>query len=172
MINKEEFIKEELSKMLNRIQDEALQDVLKKLLFLQDQNWDNIYDTMVKIMPEIENKFENLLDDVKNASKVVAKLNDNDSPYVGMGATIAYGSDRYPYEVIEVKTAKRLVIRSMNAKRIDNNGLSEDQEYEYSSNPKGSTEIITLRKDNRWKIEKSTKVVRLGNAERYSDPHF
>ena len=46
MINKEEFIKEELSKMLNGIQDETLQDVLKKLLFLQDQNWDNIYDTM------------------------------------------------------------------------------------------------------------------------------
>ena len=34
MINKEEFIKEELSKMLNGIQDETLQDVLKKLLFL------------------------------------------------------------------------------------------------------------------------------------------
>lgn len=172
MINKEEFIKEELSKMLNGIQDETLQDVLKKLLFLQDQNWDNIYDTMAKIMPEIENKFENLLDDAKNASKVAAKLNDENELYIGMGATLALGSDRYPYEVIEIKTPKKIVIRSMDAVRIDKNGLSEDQEYKYSSNPKGITYIVTLRKDNKWKVEKSTMVIKLGYAERYSDPHF
>ena len=89
-----------------------------------------------------------------------------------MGATLALGSDRYPYEVIEIKTPKKIVIRSMDAVRIDKNGLSEDQEYKYSSNPKGITYIVTLRKDNKWKVEKSTMVIKLGYAERYSDPHF
>ena len=105
--------------------------------------------------------------------EVTNKLSGTNLPYVGMHATISYGSDSYPYEVIEVKTPKKIVVRSMDSKRIDKNGpYSEIQEYEYTSNPNGIEHVVSLRKDNKWKIEKSTTVVRLGYARMHRDPHF
>ena len=53
---------------------------------------------------------------------------------VGTLATIYYYSDRHAYEVVEVKDQKHIKIRQLDAKRIDNNGMSDCQSYEYTSN--------------------------------------
>lgn len=56
-------------------------------------------------------------------------------PYVGMGATEYLWSDRHAYEVVEVIDDKHVVVRRCDAKRIDNNGMSESQEYAYTLQP-------------------------------------
>ena len=53
-------------------------------------------------------------------------------PEVGKGATVLSWTDRYAYEVIEVSNdKKRVVVQQYFPKRIDKNGMSESQEYEY-----------------------------------------
>jgi hypothetical protein len=41
-------------------------------------------------------------------------------------------------------------VREDSYKRIDKNGMSESQEYEYSPNPEGATYTFTKRKNGRW----------------------
>lgn len=78
-------------------------------------------------------------------------------PVVGMGVTECLYSDRNPFEIIEVKDPKNIVVRAMSYKRTDNNGMSESQEYTYFSNPDGQVFHLTLRngrwRDREWKVE-------------------
>jgi hypothetical protein len=51
-------------------------------------------------------------------------------------------SDRWPGTVTAVKKVGKgllITVQSDDAKRIDNNGVSESQEYEYTPNPDGAT---------------------------------
>jgi len=53
-------------------------------------------------------------------------------PEVGRGATELGWTDRTAYEVLSVSyDLKKVVIQKYNAKRIDDNGMGGDQEYEY-----------------------------------------
>lgn len=54
---------------------------------------------------------------------------------VGTGVTRNDYSDRYPFEVVKVIDQKHIFIRSCLAKRVDHNGLSENQQYEYTLVP-------------------------------------
>jgi len=64
-------------------------------------------------------------------------------PKVGMGATEYMWTDRHPYSVIQVdkkwkgKNFDIVVIQRDDAKRVDNNGMSESQTYEYTPNKDG-----------------------------------
>ena len=71
-----------------------------------------------------------------------ARLFLTDIPRVGMGATHLCGSDRYPYTVIEVLAPDRVVVQADFSRRIDNNGLSESQVYEYAPNEQGRTYTV------------------------------
>lgn len=55
-------------------------------------------------------------------------------PVVGMGATECMWSDRHAVTIVEV-TDKYLVTQADHCKRVDSNGMSESQEYEYTPNP-------------------------------------
>lgn len=66
---------------------------------------------------------------------------------VGMGATEYYYTDREPYEVIAVKDQKHITVRKLDAKRIDSNGMSDCQEYEYVSNENNYTVDLVKRGD-------------------------
>jgi hypothetical protein len=71
-------------------------------------------------------------------------------PIVGMGATILGYSDRHAATVVRVsKNGREIDVVEDVSTRIDKNGMSEDQEYEYSSG-NGSPMTFTLRKNNRW----------------------
>lgn len=100
------------------------------------------------------------------------------TPVVGMGVTECLWSDRHPYEIIEVKDDRHITIRSLNAKRIDHNGFSECQEYEYSSNPNGAIYHLFKNKKGRWVRRVGTRGVdnssgwAIGVAEEYYDPTF
>lgn len=81
-------------------------------------------------------------------------------PEAGKGATVLLYSDRHAYEVILVsEDKKRVVIQQYEAKRIDNNGISESQQYEYKK-LYAHTETIVWR-NGAWKRE--CKVVDFSN---------
>lgn len=97
-------------------------------------------------------------------------------PEIGMGVTEMCWSDRHPYEVIAIKDDRHITVRALNAKRIDNNGMSECQEYEYTSNPENITVNLFLTKAGEWreKYGRSLGDTRyaIGFAEKYHDYSF
>lgn len=96
------------------------------------------------------------------------------TPEVGMGATELRWSDREPLTIHKVE-GKKLWASYDKAERIDDNGMSECQEYEYSNeNTEDYWMLFTLRKDGRW--HKGTTLqgtaLRIGQREKYYDFSF
>ena len=96
-------------------------------------------------------------------------------PEVGMGVTECLWSDREPWEIIEVKDARHIIIRKLDTSRVDNNGMSECQEYEYKSNPSNITFQLYKNNKGRWVrrvgrngVDKSSGWF-VGRAEKYYD---
>ena len=97
-----------------------------------------------------------------------------EEPVVGKGCTLLYFSDRYPGTIIDVrKTPKKIVIQVQedHAKRIDNNGMSENQEYEYSIDPNGRISKFTFYKST-WKSSDGPSGICIGERDRYYDFSF
>lgn len=95
-------------------------------------------------------------------------------PIVNMGATLCSGSDRYPYTIIEVsENGKTITMQQDKHKRIDKNGLSENQEYEYTRDTNGNIIKVSLRKDGKWKeIGNKYHIVIVGHKEKYINPSY
>lgn len=96
--------------------------------------------------------------------------------FVGMGATEYMWSDTVPYEVIKVVDEKHVVVRRMDYKRVDKEGMSDYQEYEYTSNPKNYIARLTKTK-NGWRArlengKLSSTTFSLGVMKRYFDYSF
>lgn len=98
-------------------------------------------------------------------------------PEVGQDCTMAVGSDRYPFRIIKVtKSGKTFWMKSLDARRIDKNGMSESQTYVYCELPEGLGEIRRVfwrRAKNRtgWYSDQHCPVG-VGHAEMYQDPSF
>ncbi len=106
------------------------------------------------------------------------------TPEVGMPATILGWTDRHPATVVEVFTKGKssyVVLQQDSYKRIDNNGMSDAQEYEYSRNPQGQKrtfrisatgglEAVHLNDNGRY--VKSDGGAVIGVRERYYDFSF
>ena len=97
-------------------------------------------------------------------------------PEVGMGATECLWSDRNPFVIVEVKDDRHIVVRALDWKRIDSNGMSESQEYEYTSNENNATKQLFLTKQGKWREREGRRLVGngwyIGSAERYYDFTF
>ena len=83
------------------------------------------------------------------------------TPEIGEGATILAWTDRYAGTVIAVETASSgqvviVTIQADDAKRVDSNGMSECQEYEYTRNEKAR--IWSFRLDARMASPKWVEV--------------
>lgn len=111
----------------------------------------------------------------------------NASPVVGCGATFLGWTDRSPATVVEVFTRgafEYIGLKADDYKRIDNNGMSENQEYVYMPNNENPT-VYYRRKvgtakwagcyqdkeTGRWKNSGSGSIV-VGQRERYYDYCF
>ena len=87
-------------------------------------------------------------------------------PNIGDGATILSWTDRHPATVIDVEEKGKYVYvttQEDRARRVDNNGFSENQKYLYLPNPKGT--IRHWRIDQRGDVEQvkvNVGVVRMG----------
>ena len=96
-------------------------------------------------------------------------------PVVGMGATEISYTDRYPYEIIEVKDDRHITVRALDYKRIDDFGFSESQEYEYSSNEDNATKDLFFTKQGKWRERIGRglgSAFFIGRAEKYYDFTF
>ncbi len=84
-------------------------------------------------------------------------------PKVGMGVTLHYPNDCYPYEIIKVVSLTTLVIREMNYTPVPgwtpnfqpggfHGHISNlrDRKFTYSSNPNGMITRIRLNKKGHW----------------------
>lgn len=79
-------------------------------------------------------------------------------PEIGEGATVLQWSDRKPATVIEIFTKGKfdyIVVQEDNAKRIDDNGMSDIQEYEYTPNTDGVTNVFRITDDGYQHVYKS-----------------
>ena len=96
---------------------------------------------------------------------------NNSTPEVGKGATILLWSDRRAYEVMSVSENKdRIVIQQYLPERIDNNGISEDQEYRFEK-LNGFDEIIVW-KFGSWRREVKNIVFEKKFAESISKDFY
>lgn len=92
---------------------------------------------------------------------------------IGDGATIHTGSDMRPATIISIRSdGKKIIIQDDIATRLDNNGMSELQDYSYSRNEDGAMHVITKRKDGSYRISGSKQLVTLGCRRRYYDYSF
>lgn len=73
---------------------------------------------------------------------------------IGGGATLCLATDRYAGTVIGMSKSGRTIYWQFDkVVRVDNNGMSESQEYDYKCDPDAPVREYTLRKNGRY-IEK------------------
>lgn len=97
------------------------------------------------------------------------------TPEVGMGATILGWTDRHACTIVAVHLAgKRIAVTRDIAHRVDKNGMSEVQEYEYTTNPEAAWQYFTLRKGGEYIAQGSRSGSRLsiGRRSHYHDFSF
>lgn len=85
-------------------------------------------------------------------SNIMVAGTKNIVPEVGMGATLCSYTDRSAATVIEVTSVRGvtyITVQEDNAKRIDTNGMCDDQDYEYTPNPEGYKCMFRF-KNNKW----------------------
>lgn len=91
-----------------------------------------------------------------------------------MGCTVYYGSDSYPYTIVDIQGNTIMVTQDF-AKRTDRNGISESQEYEYRTNPNAVPETFTKRKNGAY-VRKGESIngtrLYVGKRRMYQNPSF
>ena len=103
--------------------------------------------------------------------------------YVGMGVTFLSWTDRSAGTIVEVNTKKNYIVATDDSyKRIDNNGMSEEQEYEYTSNPDGYKRYFRKDKNGQWRpmrfnengrlVYSGSHGLRVGERDKYHDFSF
>jgi hypothetical protein len=103
--------------------------------------------------------------------------NNNTVPVLNEAATVLSYSDRYPCTVISV-TDKEVIVQEDHARRIDSNGMSETQNYDYSRNENGRTftyrKVKSGRRKGQWREGGLTAGcgIIFGTREKYYDFSF
>ena len=105
---------------------------------------------------------------------------------VGMGVTFLSWTDRNPGTIYAVtKVGKNTIIecREDDAKRIDSNGMSEAQEYEYIQRPDRAPYFYRVGRNGLWEqirkneetgrwVKGGSRGLRIGEREKYHDFSF
>jgi len=95
---------------------------------------------------------------------------------VGMGATKLMFSDRYPFTVIDIIDKNTLLLQADDYERVDNNGMSDAQKYEFTQNPTNPTYVVTRRKNGCWVTKgqgmKNGQHWSIGTRSKYFDFSF
>jgi hypothetical protein len=99
------------------------------------------------------------------------------APTVGTPVTLCYWSDNYPGTVIAVsESGKRITVQEDRATRVDDNGMSESQTWEYERDPEGATYVFSQRKNGRWYLVgqemHTTPSCHVGSRRKYYDFSF
>jgi hypothetical protein len=93
-----------------------------------------------------------------------------------MGVTFLYWCDRRPGTVVEVKSHREIVVQGDHYKRVDSNGMSESQDYEFNPNPDGGKTTYTKRKYGLWVAKgqslKGGQRIAVGHRDAFTNPSF
>lgn len=90
---------------------------------------------------------------------------------IGMKATGSYFSDTYPFEVIKMTPASKVItIRELSATPAEGHDHFGSQKYDYSSNENNRTYTVRRHKNGNWKTPCGMNVY-FGSARKYDDPH-
>jgi hypothetical protein len=98
--------------------------------------------------------------------------NDIPVPVVGMGATELWWTDRHACTIVRVSDDKKTVwTKRDKAKRVDDNGMSECQEYTFSPDDQARETMYRVAKDGRYHEggRKDARVLRIGDRSEYHD---
>ena len=94
-------------------------------------------------------------------------------PEVGTAATILHWTDREPATVVRVSpTGKTLWVQADKYTRVDQNGMSESQDYEYARNHTAPLQEFRLTPKRGWRGKGGSPALVLGRQERYHDFSF
>ena len=78
--------------------------------------------------------------------------NGEPEPTVGMGVTMLSWTDRDAGTIVEVNNKKRYIAVTEDSKvRIDNNGISESQQYEYTPVMDGHRDYYRKDRKGQWR---------------------
>lgn len=91
-------------------------------------------------------------------------------PTVGMGATILCWTDRHAATIVKV-TSSQIHVRRDRAIRVDNNGMSEVQQYTYEQDPTADVEVFRKTKRG-WRKTGGGASLRIGDRAEYHDYSF
>lgn len=108
------------------------------------------------------------------------------TPEVGMGATVLHWTDRSPATIVGVFKERGAVVIEVQGdryKRIDGNGMSECQDYEYTRDPEGPRSLYRQGKRGHWEqvkrnpetgrlVKTGGAGLRIGDREKYHDFSF
>lgn len=91
---------------------------------------------------------------------------------VGQGATLAVGSDRYPYFITRISpSGKHIEIQRADYKAAEGSDYFMNQKWDITPSPDGGKETIRMHKDGYW-YTAGGNMVFPGYADRYEDPHI
>ncbi len=92
-------------------------------------------------------------------------------PEIGMGVTELCYSDRHPYTVTAILSTKKIQVKGDIATRIDKNGFSECQHYDYKTDEESQPITLFLNKFGRWKRQGDPQgaTYLIGKREEYYD---
>lgn len=94
-------------------------------------------------------------------------------PEIGMGATVRYWSDCKPYTIVRIsKTGLKIRLQEDKSYRIDNNGMSDVQEYTYQPDSNGGHVTAFRRRDGNYYLAGSKKSITLGVRRKFHDYCF
>lgn len=76
---------------------------------------------------------------------------ESKTPEIGDGVTFLYWSDRDAGTVVSFDQKRNIVgVTRDIAKRVDTNGMSEDQEYEFTQDPNATVKFFKKLKTGDW----------------------
>jgi hypothetical protein len=94
-------------------------------------------------------------------------------PEIGMGATICSWTDRHAFTVIDISpSGKTITLQQDDAKRIDKNGMSDTQEYEYTRDLNGPIEKARRNRQGGWQTIGGKNTVLIGKRAEHYDYSF
>lgn len=92
---------------------------------------------------------------------------------IGVGATVSVGSDRIPCTVIKISKNKfKLVLQQDKYIRLDNNNMSDSQEYAYETDLNGTLYHAYKDKNENYYCKEFNSIVILGLRRRFYDYSF
>lgn len=109
---------------------------------------------------------------IKTAGSFVNWINANNStlPIVGKGATELCYSDRHAFEVLSVsEDGMSCIIDQYVKKRIDKNGMSESQEYEYKKLHGNPIKLVWRKKEGGCWCKASQELRIIPKVEKFLD---